>query len=163
MPANQPLPMLRRLQPNQVDAVLEVYRDAVITQATGLYSVRQIEAWACHAARDPGVRAALLRGHGLVSHAATPERIEAFALLDPPCRLSLLYCRGSASRQGHGRALVRALEAQAHAFGCTQLRTEASRLSRPLLERLGWQVEGEETVLFAGIRFGRWRMIRDLA
>ena len=163
MPGNQPLPMQRRLQPNDVDAVLEVYRDAVITQAAGLYSPCQIEAWANHAARDPGVRAALLRGHGLVSHAATSERIEAFALLDPPCRLSLLYCRGSASRQGHARALVGALEAQAHAWGCAQLRTEASRLSRPLLERLGWQVEAEETVLFAGVSFGRWRMIRNLA
>jgi GNAT superfamily N-acetyltransferase len=163
MPANHPLPMLRRLLPADVDAVLEVYRDAVITQASGLYSARQIAAWAGHAAHDPGVREALLRGHGLVSHAGLPERIEAFALLDPPCRLSLLYCRGNASRQGHGRALVQALEAQARAAGCRQLRTEASRLSRPLLERLGWQVEAEERVLFAGVHFGRWRMIRDLA
>jgi putative acetyltransferase len=163
MPANQPLPLLRRLRPTDVDAALEVYRDAVITQAKGLYSSRQIEAWASHAARDPGVRGALLRGHGLVSQAASPERIEAFALLDPPSRLSLLYCRGSAGRQGHGRALVRALEDHALSTGCRQLRTEASRLSRPLLERLGWQVEAEETVLFAGMPFDRWRMIRTLA
>ncbi|MEB3256371.1 MAG: GNAT family N-acetyltransferase [Synechococcaceae cyanobacterium] len=154
--------MLRRLRPSDVDAVLAVYHDAVITQATGLYTIQQIQAWAAHAANDPGVRAALLRGHGLVSHATRPDRIEGFALLDPPCRLSLLYCRGSASRQGHGRALVQALEAHAQAAGCRQLRTEASRLSRPLLERLGWQVEAEECVLFAGVHFGRWRMIRDL-
>jgi hypothetical protein len=31
-----------------------------------------------------------------------------------------------------------------------------------LLERLGWQLEAEETVLFAGEPFVRWRMIRDL-
>jgi len=43
-----------------------------------------------------------------------------------------------------------------------RLRTEASQLSRPLLERRGWRVEAEETVLFAGAWFQRWRMIREL-
>lgn len=154
---------LRPLGLDDHEEVLEVYRDAVISQAAGRYSAAQIHAWAGHAARDPQVRLALHRGYGLVSrHPAEPQRIEAFALLDPGDRLSLLYCRGSASRQGHGRSLVRALERHARAAGCPRLRTEASQLSRPLLERLGWQLEAEETVLFAGEPFVRWRMIRDL-
>ncbi|MFM7266324.1 MAG: N-acetyltransferase family protein [Cyanobium sp.] len=154
---------LRPLRLEDLEAVLEVYRDAVISQATGRYSTVQIQAWAGHAARKPEVRQALQRGYGLVSIAADqPQRIEAFALLDPGDRLSLLYCRGSASRQGHGRALVRALETHARASGCARLRTEASQLSRPLLERLGWELEAEETVPFAGEPFVRWRMIKDL-
>lgn len=153
---------LRLLRLEDLEAVLEVYRDAVLSQARGRYSAAQIQAWAGHAA-NPEVRQALQRGYGLVSVAANqPQRIEAFALLDPGDRLSLLYCRGSASRQGHGRALVRALETHARASGCPRLRTEASQLSRPLLERLGWQLEAEETVPFAGEPFVRWRMIRDL-
>ena len=154
---------LRPLRPDDLDAVLEVYHDAVISQAPGRYSAAQIKAWAGHAARDPQVREALQRGFGLVSlQAGLPQRIEAFALLDPGDRLSLLYCRGSASRQGHGRSLVRALECHARAAGCPRLRTEASQFSRPLLEHLGWQVEAEETVRFAREPFVRWRMIRDL-
>jgi hypothetical protein len=43
------------------------------------------------------------------------------------------------------------------------LRTEASQLSRPLLERRGWRIEAEEEVLFAGVSFRRWRMIKALA
>lgn len=155
--------VLRLLQPEDGEAVLEVYRDAVISQASGRYSATQIEAWAGHAARHPQVREALQRGYGLVSVAPDqPQRIEAFALLDPGDRLALLYCRGSASRQGHGRALVSAMERHARASGCPRLRTEASQLSRPLLERLGWRLEAEETVNFAGVPFVRWRMIRDL-
>ena len=143
--------------------LVEVYRDAVLSQTPGLYSPQQIRAWAAHAGTDPGFHAALRRGQGLVSHAGgSPERIEAFALLDPLDRLSLLYCRGRSSRQGRGRALVEALEEVARASGCSQLRTEASQLSRPLLERLGWVVEAEEEVLFAGVVFRRWRMIRSL-
>jgi GNAT superfamily N-acetyltransferase len=154
---------LRLLGLDDHEAVLQVYHDAVISQAPGRYSAAQIQAWAGHAARDPQVRLALRRGYGLVSlHPSEAQRIEAFALLDPGDRLSLLYCRGSASRQGHGRSLVRALEHHARTAGCPRLRTEASQFSRPLLERLGWQLEAEETVLFAGEPFVRWRMIRDL-
>lgn len=155
--------LIRSLQPTDLDEVLAVYRDAVITQAAGLYSQSQISAWADHARADPAVATALQRGFGLASCASGDRHtIEAFALLDPPDRLALLYCRGRSSRQGRGRALLTALEAHARARGERRLRTEASRLSRPLLERLGWQVEAPEDVIFAGQPFHRWRMIRDL-
>jgi putative acetyltransferase len=155
---------LRLLQPTDLEQVLQVYEDAVISQASAFYSPAQIAAWVSHARNGDAVHQALLRGHGLVCPAAEdPRRIEAFALLDPLDRLSLLYCRGDASRRGHGRALVQALEEHARVAGCPRLRTEASQLSRPLLERLGWWVEAEETVRFAGASFVRWRMIRDLA
>jgi putative acetyltransferase len=158
-----PVHPLRPLIATDGPQLVEVYRDAVLSQAPGRYSPEQIQAWANHAGTDPGFQAALRRGHGLVSHARdTPEHIEAFALLDPLDRLSLLYCRGRSSRQGRGRALVEAVEELARASGCSQLRTEASQLSRPLLERLGWGVEAEEEVLFAGLVFRRWRMIRFL-
>jgi hypothetical protein len=35
-------------------------------------------------------------------------------------------------------------------------------LSKPLLYRLGWQIDAEETVMFAGEAFLRWRMIKPL-
>lgn len=154
---------LRSLSPDDVEQVLAVYADAVLSQAAGLYAPRQIEAWAGHAQASPELRAVLMRGRGLVSCAAhDPSVVEAFAVLDPLDRLSLLYCRGRSSRQGRATALLHALEAIARAGGCRQLRTEASQLSRPLLQRCGWQVEAEETVPYAGELFTRWRMIKAL-
>jgi putative acetyltransferase len=154
---------LRRLQPCDHDQVVEVYRDAVISQATGLYTSRQIVAWSAHASRHQDVQEALQRGYGMASCADQDGRIiEAFGLLDPIDRLSLLYCRGRACRQGRATALLRVLEQQALGCGCRQLRTEASLLSRPLLEREGWWIEAEEEVLFAGMGFRRWRMIKNL-
>ncbi len=156
-------PSLRPLVAADLPELVELYRDAVLSQTHGLYSDRQIQAWAHHAGRDGGLVEALARGVGLASCAAPPGRtIEAFALLDPIDRLSLLYCRGRSSRQGRATALLAALEGIALGHGSRRLRTEASQLSRPLLERLGWQVEGEEEVLFAGVLFRRWRMIKDL-
>ena len=106
----------------------------------------------------------IARGFTLVNPVAMGDaRIAAFAVLDPPDRLALLYCDGPWSRQGRGAALVRALEGEARRQGVQRLRTEASQLSRPLLQRLGWQVEASETVPYAGVLFERWRMIKALA
>ena len=155
--------LLRALTADDVDQVLSVYADAVRTQATGLYEQRQIEAWAGHAQSSQDLRETVLRGRGMVScdpHDST--QVEAFALLDPIDRLSLLYCRGRSSRQGRATALLEAMESIARSEGCRQLRTEASQLSKPLLLRHGWQVEAEETVPYAGELFTRWRMIKSL-
>lgn len=154
---------LRLLVAADLPELVDLYRDAVLSQTPGYYNDRQIQAWAHHAGREAGLAEALARGVGLASCAAPPQRtIEAFALLDPIDRLSLLYCRGRSSRQGRATALLAALERIARERGCQRLRTEASQLSRPLLERLGWWMEAEEEVVFAGERFRRWRMIRDL-
>jgi putative acetyltransferase len=154
---------LRRLQACDLDQVVEVYRDAVISQGRGLYTNRQIEAWSEHAAHHRGVREALQRGYGMASCADHDGGIiEAFGLLDPIDRLSLLYCRGRSCRQGRASALLQVLENRALHCGCRRLRTEASQLSRPLLERVGWRIEAEEEVIFAGVGFRRWRMIKNL-
>ena len=74
----------------------------------------------------------------------------------------MLFRSGRSARQGRATALLLALQEHARARGIARLRTEASQLSRPLLERHGWGVEAEETALYAGVAFQRWRMIKDL-
>ena len=163
--ASLPPPRLRRLQAADLPQLAEVYRDAVRSQAQVLYSPEQVRAWAAHAVADQGAfRDPLLRGYGLVScDGEMDEQVEAFALLDPPDRLALLYCRGRSSRQGRATALLQALQSHAFSQGVRELRTEASQLSRPLLERQGWRLEAEETAWYDGVAFQRWRMVRDLA
>ncbi|WP_216904728.1 GNAT family N-acetyltransferase [Synechococcus sp. CCY 9618] len=155
---------IRPLRPGDCQQVIAVYHDAVISQAVGLYSPAQIAAWSQHAQHNDGVRSSLLRGHGWVSCASHDAAIiEAFAVLDPEDRLALLYCRGRSSRQGRAASLLDTLEPHARHRGVRRLRTEASQLSRPLLERRGWQVEAEETVNLGGVPFLRWRMGKDLS
>ena len=165
---------LRVLHPSDLDQVAAVYRDAVISQAQGLYTPVQIAAWSNHPTTSNAIQEALQRGYGLAScgevdqhgkatSETSPAAIEAFGLLDPVDRLSLLYCRARSCRQGRSSAIVRALELYARQQGCRQWRTEASQLSKPLLLRLGWRIEAEETVIFAGEPFQRWRMIKTLS
>ena len=106
----------------------------------------------------PGVLDAIFReGSGWLTTDGS-----AFAIRHPEDRLSLLYCRGCASRRGHGSALLKRIEADALASGFQQLRTEASQFSRPLLERRGWCVEAPETILIGGVPFERYRMVKLL-
>jgi putative acetyltransferase len=162
------MPALRPLTLADHGDLVEVYRDAVCSQAGRLYSPAQVEAWAGHPARSGALRQPLRDGFGLASTggdwalAGAGDPIEAFGILDPPDRLALLYCRGRSCRQGRSSAILTALEHHATLHGIPRLRTEASQLSRPLLIRRGWRVENAERVLFAGEWFERWRMIKDL-
>ena len=148
---------LRPIAPEDQALLREIYADAIESQAPLLYTDAQVRAWAA-LAWLPGVLDATFReGSGWLTTDGT-----AFAILHPEDRLSLLYCRGRASRRGHGSALLKQIEADALASGTRQLRTEASQFSRPLLERRGWCVETPETILIGGVPFERYRMVKLL-
>ena len=151
MPVDAMALRLRPITPTDHGALRAVYLNAVRTQAPGLYSDAQVAAWAAVAVLPGLLDGVLAAGEGLLIEA--DDGVEAFALLHPPHRLALLYCRGDRSRRGHGRRLVRALET---------LATEASQISRPLLERLGWRWVALERLTIGGVPFERHRLRRDL-
>jgi len=156
-------PPLRPYHCDDLPALLALYANAVRSQCAAYYSPQQVQAWSAYAQQQEAVAAAIDRGTTLVSPVAQDDgRLAAFGVLDPGDRLALLYCDAPWSRQGRASALLAALSAHAQAQGVAALRTEASQLSRPLLLRHGWQIEAEETVLFAAERFTRWRMIKTL-
>ena len=91
---------LRPIAPEDQPLLREIYADAIESQAPLLYSEEQVRAWAA-LAWLPGVLDASFReGSGWLTTDGS-----AFAIRHPEDRLSLLYCRGCASRRGHGSAL----------------------------------------------------------
>ena len=155
------MPPIRALTPADHSELVAIYGDAVSSQAPALYGDRQVRAWLSQLGGNGSLAAALSQGSGLVSCAESGE-IEAFAVMEPADRLSLLYCRGRSVRQGHATRLLNRLEALATSQGLAQLRTEASQLSRPLLLRRGWRVAWVEGLLIDGILFRRYRMTKSL-
>ena len=156
--------LLRPLDRGDVQAALEVYRQAVERCPAELYSDVQRLAWAAQAADGAGadgLHTSLQHGQGLVS-CLNDGTVVAFAVREPADRIALLYCHPSHQRQGHGTALLRALSGQAELEGQTGLRTEASFLSYPLFVREGWQHCWREELLINGVRFRRFRLRKPL-
>ena len=159
---------LRQLLSSDQAEVLQVYRHAVQSCPAKLYTSQQRLAWALQAGSDdmavPASTSLLIclqRGQGLASCDAD-GRIAAFAVRAPLDRLALLYCRPDQQRQGHGRALITAVEQQARSEGLLRLTTEASLVSQPLLEQLGWQRSWQEELMIHGERFRRFRLHKRL-
>ena len=135
----------------------EIYADAIESQAPQLYSDQQVKSWAALAWLPGVLDQTLKQGSGWIS-----GEDAAFGMRYPQDRLALLYCRGRAARQGHGKALLERLEADAIADGVRSLRTEASQFSRPLFEHYGWSLVTPETITIAGVPFERYRMHKAL-
>ncbi len=153
---------LRRLQSRDQPRVLAIYREAVRGLAPGRYNPAQVQAWARQAEADaPELRRCLDRGWGLVS-CDDDGLPRAFAVLDPPDRVALLYCHPDFACQGRASGLLEALEQRARSQGVATLRTEASVLSRPLFARRGWRVSWLEELRIGGIGFRRFRMALPL-
>jgi GNAT superfamily N-acetyltransferase len=149
--------VLRLIVPADAVLLREIYADAIESQASELYSDQQVKSWAALAWLPGVLDQTLMEGSGWISGGDA-----AFAIRYPPDRLALLYCRGRAARQGHGKALLDRIEADAMADGVTCLRTEASQFSRPLFERRGWRLIAPETITIAGVPFERYRMHKAL-
>ena len=159
---------LRQRLNSDLAELLEVYRQAVESCSEDLYTGQQRQAWARQAGSSDAINPpseplllSLQRGSALVSCDANGA-IAAFAVREPMDRLALLYCRPEHQRRGHGRALVEAIEQQARTEGLRQLRTEASLVSTPLLERLGWQRSWQEELMINGVLFRRFRLYKPL-
>ena len=149
--------VLRLIVPADAALLREIYADAIESQAPQLYSEQQVASWAALAWLPGVLDQTLKEGFGWISGGDA-----AFAIRHPRDRLALLYCRGRAARQGHGKALLDRIEADAIADGVTCLRTEASQFSRPLFERRGWRLVAPETITIAGVPFERYRMHKAL-
>ena len=149
---------IRELRREEHTEAIRIYQQAVLSCDQKLYTQEQREAWA---AQGPSLHAALARGQGLASEGLNGELL-AFALRDPNTRLSLLYCHPQAQRQGHGRALVEAAETAAAQEKLSELQTEASLISTPLLLSLGWRIRWREMVLIRGVPFERFNLSKAL-
>jgi putative acetyltransferase len=151
--------ILREYRGEDLPRVFAVYRDAVRQIAPALYTPEQVNAWAAFA-DDDALPAMMAQGYRLVIE--SEAGIDAFALLDPPDYISLLYCRARASRQGHASRLLKALEAEARHRGITRVHTAASLISHPFFLRHGYTVDTPERVERNGVDFDRYRMSKRL-
>ena len=153
---------LRLLRETDIRSLAALYRAAAQITGAACYSNEQTRQWARHTENLGLFARAVSAGHTLV--AEWKGTLAAFGQLNPPDHIAYLYTDPEFSRKGCASALCDALERKSWDRGLRHVRTEATRLSRGLFEKKGFQVqESEHVLLEEGVLFERFRMLKRVA
>lgn len=148
--------LLRRCRPEDLEPILELFVDTILTVNRRDYSEAACRAWAS-ASEDRARWAGRLAGSGAWA-AVLNGKIAGFgdvrgALLDH------LFVASDCQGQGIGTALCGKLEALADG---PVVETFASITARPFFAARGWAVQEAQTVLCRGERLTNFRMFKRL-
>ena len=137
-PAGPPPPnvTIRRYRPEDAEAISGLYRKSVTEIGIERYSRAEVEAWASYADEVEELRHRLAEGLTLIAECG--GRMAAFGQLKPSDRVEFLYTLKEFSWIGIATVIYRRLEEAAIASGSRVLHTDASRISKPLFEKMGF-------------------------
>ena len=135
---------LRPFVPADIKRCAEIFRSSVEELAAEDYSAEQREAWASTADNEEAFAARV--GGGLTLMAIIDGASIGFATLKGADTIEMLYVAPEHAGQGVGRTLVDALTRLAAARGAKGLTTEASDVSKPLFEELGFSAQKRNLV-----------------
>ncbi|HSC36022.1 MAG TPA: GNAT family N-acetyltransferase [Thermodesulfobacteriota bacterium] len=152
---------IRRYKPEDAEGIAGLYDKSVREIAIGEYTPEEVEVWASYANEIEEIRHRLAEGLTLVAESGnTPV---AFGQLKPINHIAFLYTIKEYSRMGIATEIYKQLEDHALAKGAQYLTTDASRISKPLFERLGFQLECPVIEKRKGVELECFKMKKDLA
>lgn len=152
---------IRQYNSSDIDKLAQVYRMSVLELGKGHYDAEQLTVWASFADEREDFRNLLESGYTLVAE-STGSPV-ALGALDPIDRVALLYTLKSHSRMGVATAIYRELESYSASAGAKIIHTEASSVSRPFFLKMGFKVAETEIALRKGLRFKRFKMLKELS
>ena len=150
------MPKIRHYCPEDVGAIVALFRDTVRRINIRDYSVEQVRAWAPD--EIDGQRWADRLANRCCVIAEIDGVIVGFADLESDGHLDHLFVHADHQRRGVGAALLAALHGEAARRGIARLFTEASITARPFFERHGYRVLQEQVVVVRGVELVNYRM-----
>jgi putative acetyltransferase len=151
--------LIRDYEPDDLDAVLELFRRAVREVASRDYAPAEVAAWAPDEPDRTAWRDRLATGRVVVWEG--DGALGGFARLDEDGTIDLLYVHPTRQRRGIARELLADLVAHARERGVRRLTTEASRTALPFFERQGFRLVARQTVWRRGVALENFRMELD--
>lgn len=153
---------VRGFRAGDADALLAVFRRAVLEGAAAHYDGPQRAAWA-GAADAPPAWAERLGGQMTLVAEDAAGRCAGFMTLGRDGHLDLAFVTPEAMGTGVAAALHDRLLVEAAALGLTRLTTDASHLARRFLLKSGWRETGRTDTDIDGTRLAGFRMEKRLA
>lgn len=146
---------------DDLPALAELYSYTVRKMGPALYTEDQVRVWSASPEDTERFRGFVLNAHTLVAMVEDATHPVGFAGLEPNGRIASLYVHADYCRRGIGSALLAAILEKAQSDGLTRLRTEASKFSRPVFERHGFELDEVERGMHNGVPFMRFLMSRS--
>ena len=152
--------IVRDYLPDDVDAVIALFRNTVRAVNSRDYTAPQIAAWAPDRIDRGEWADRLARNFTYV--AAIEAAIVGFCELEPDGRIHTMYVHRDCQGQGVATALLARIVERAREMGLAALSTEVSIMARPFFERRGFTVVEQQTVTLRGQSFRNYRMTLTL-
>jgi putative acetyltransferase len=153
--------MIRKFQPADLEAILELFHDVVHAIGTQYYSSEQVNAWAPANGIDKEKWLKSLTVN-LTFVAEDKGKIIGFGDMAETGFIDRLYVHKDHQRSGVASAILKRLEEEAKKLGIAELTTEASLLLKPLAEREGFEVVQEHKKIRRGVEFITYFMSKKL-
>jgi putative acetyltransferase len=153
---------LRDARPSDLAAIMRIYYEAVHGLTEEHYDAHQREAWAPHHLRTDEDHWRNRLGGLQILLATRADEPAGFCAFTLDGHVDLLFTDPAHARSGIGRLLLEAAEARMRSAGTLTARTGASRLSRPLFEKLGYLPLDEAVTEVRGARLPHTNMRKFL-
>jgi putative acetyltransferase len=153
--------MIRKFQPADLEAILELFHDVVHTIGAKYYSSEQVHAWAPANGVDKEKWLKSLTAN-MTFVAEDKGEIIGFGDMTETGFIDRLYVHKDHQRSGVATAILKRLEEEAKKLGIAELTTEASLLLKPLVERHGFEVVQEQKKVRRGVEFITYLMRKTL-
>jgi putative acetyltransferase len=147
--------------PDDAEEIAELFAKSIREIAIEKYSPEEVEAWASYADEIEEIRHRLAEGFTLVAEAG--GRLVAFGQLKPINHIAFLYSIKEYSRLGIATSIYRRLEEYATLKGAKFLTADASRVSKSLFEKLGFQLVCPVVEKRKGVELECFNMKKEIA
>ena len=153
--------IIRKFQPEDLEAILELFYDVVHSVGAKYYDLDQVNAWAPKNSSDKEKWLQSLTDH--ITYVAEDKgKIIGFGDMTQTGYIDRLYVHKNYQGRGATLAIFRKLEEEARRLGLTELTTEASIMAKRLEERQGFEVIQEQRKILRGIEFITYSMRKKL-
>lgn len=152
--------IIRAYQPEDADALAQIFYDAVHIGAASYYTQAQRAAWA---PLRPSARVWAARLQGLTTFVAAAPHPAGFMSLRNDGYLDLAFVAPDQQGRGAGSALHAAVLTQARAMDLLMLSVEASLAAHRFFLRRGWQELARQTIERHGQQIENFKMQRPAA
>jgi putative acetyltransferase len=149
---------IRVAEEADLESILRLFKDCVLTVCRVDYSLEQLNVWASAAANIQRWKDKIQLQYFIVAH--VNKKLVGFGALENKHLIDLLYVQKDCQRSGVGSKIFESLESMAQIHGIRVLKAEVSKTAKHFFEAKGFAVVLEQSKQIEGIVLNNYQMTK---